>query len=703
MTTPAAKLAIVGIGCRFPGAPDATSFWRLLREGRDAVRPWPGDRWDAAWFDPDPKRPGTTNSRVGGFLDDVSGFDAEFFWISAPEAARMDPQHRLLLEVAFEAVEDAGMPVPRLAGSKTGVFVGMTTMDYFRLYERERINGFETTGNACAIAANRISYALDLRGPSLALDTTCSSSLVAVHLASQALRAGECDVALAGGVNLMLIPDGAICFTKLGVTSPDGACRAFDARADGIVRGEGAAIVVLKPLAQACADGDHIYAVLRGSALNQNGLTNGLMAPSVPAQAALLRSAYEAAGVSGEEIDYIEAHGTGTALGDAMEARALGLVVGQGRGLEAPCPIGSVKTNLGHLEAASGVASLVKAALSLREGQIPPSLHFEAPNPHVNLAELGLEVVTRIRPWRERNGAPALAGVSSFGFGGANAHVVLEAPPERAPVDVETAPQLVPLSAKTAEALGALALRWIDWLRRGPGAELSLLDVGFSARQRRTHHNERAAFIASSAAELATQLEGFVGCAVPRRGPASTRGRVAFLLSRGDELTRAQVGRWRELGISPRVLVAEGASARALAEELAAERIPVLAFDSPDVLPAALAAGKIDVYLDCDAGGLAGRVAQAAIRADLRAGFPIASPDFTSEVTPAVLRTAGALYCANVCLDFEALYPTPGRCVSLPLYPWQRKRHWYESTREPARPTPTNATQEPIPWHLPST
>jgi acyl transferase domain-containing protein len=528
-------IAIVGVGCRFPGGAGPRGFWDLLRRGGDAVRETPPTRWGTDAYDPEGSRPGCTNSRWGGFLDDVDRFDADFFWIPAREASRMDPQHRLLLEVAWEAIEDAGILPERLSGSRTGVYVGITSKDYFRLYaDRTHITGHETVGNVSAVAANRISYCLGLQGPSLAVDTTCSSALFAVHLACQALRLGDADLALAAGVNLTLIADGSVCFTKLGLNSPDGRCRAFDAHANGIVRGEGAGVVVLKPLARARADGDRIYALIHGSAVNQNGVTNGLMAPSPRAIEDLLRAAYRNAGVAVEDVGYVEAHATGTPLGDAIEARAMGAVLGRGRAATDPCRTGSVKTNVGHLEAASGMASLVKVALALAHREIPPTLHFERPNPHIRFEALGLRVVTAVEPW---SAATPFAGVSALGIGGANAHVVLGAPPDAPAADPAPPPPFVlPLSARTPAALAALARRHRDFLRSPAGTATPLGDLCHTAAVRRTHHPHRLALVGRSHADLATALDD-AGATHVRCDPAARRGRrrKLGLVCAGDE------------------------------------------------------------------------------------------------------------------------------------------------------------------------
>ncbi len=508
-------IAIIGIGCRFPGANDPAAFWQLLRDGVDAIREVPADRFDQrTFYDPDPMAPGKMNTRWGGFLGQVNQFDANFFGISPREAVRMDPQQRLLLEVTWEALQDAGQVPERLAGTQTGVFIGIATNDYGRLQWNDlaRIDAYAGTGNALSIAANRISYLFDFRGPSIAVDTACSSSLVAVHLACGSLRSGESTLALAGGVNLILSPAIAINFTKAGAMAPDGRCKTFDARANGYVRSEGAGVVVLKPLSHALADGDPIYAVIRGSAVNQDGRSNGLMAPNPLAQEAVLREAYRQAGVSPGAVQYVEAHGTGTLLGDPIEAQALGAVLGVDRAPGQNCAVGSVKTNLGHLEAAAGIAGLIKVALALRHQEIPPSLHFAEPNPHIPFDELPIRVQTVLSPW-PTEADPALAGVSSFGFGGTNAHVVLQAAPRvvtgMPDAERKTGVQLLPLSARDPAALRSLALAYQDFLA-GAEAASSLPDVCYTASARLAHHDHRLAVTGDSPTQLIESLQAFL-------------------------------------------------------------------------------------------------------------------------------------------------------------------------------------------------
>jgi acyl transferase domain-containing protein len=532
-------IAIVGIGCRFPGhVTDPERFWQLLRSGTDAIVRVPADRWSAdRYTGSDAETGGTIPAPCGGFIDDVRSFDPSFFGITPREAVAMDPQQRLVLEVAWEALEDAGEVPARLAGTRAGVFVGIGLNDYGRLQvagqERDprRVDTYSISGNALCITANRLSYLLDLRGPSMAIDTACSSSLVAVHMACQSLRTGESTLAIAGGVNVMLSPSNSVGVARF--LSPDGRCKAFDARADGYVRGEGAGLVILKPLSRAQADGDRIYAVIRGSAVNQDGFSSGLTVPNGTAQEALIRQALDNAGVAPADIQYVEAHGTGTALGDPIEVNALSAVLSAGRPADRLCAIGSVKTNIGHLEAAAGVAGLIKVALSLDRREIPPSLHFEHPNPHIPFDRIPLRVQRTLSAWPETTG-PALAGVSSFGFGGTNAHVILEGArdPAREASGGGDRVELLPLSARSRPALERLAGAWDAWLATEAP---DLGDVCDTAARRRTHHPHRLAVVGRSTGELRERLRTLVageretGTAigeVPRRRP-----RVAFVFS----------------------------------------------------------------------------------------------------------------------------------------------------------------------------
>lgn len=510
------NVAIVGMGCRFPGGADSPAqFWTLLRDGVDAVTEMPSDRFDLdALFDADSAVPGKFYTRWGGFLDGIDAFDADFFGISPREARGIDPQQRLLLEVVWEALEDGGQVPDQLAGTNAGVFVGISTHDYLDVqvlpHNRHRIDAHINSGTAACITANRVSYLLDLHGPSFTVDTACSSSLTAVHLACHSLASGECELAIAGGVGVILTPEATIGFCKASMLSPHGRCRAFDAGADGFVRSEGSGAVILKPLARAIADGDPIHAVIRSSAVNQDGHTTGLTVPSAAAQREMIEQAHRDAGVDPADVQYVEAHGTGTPVGDPIEAEAIGSALSADRAADDPCVIGSAKTNVGHLEAAAGIAGLIKTVLALTHRQIPPNLHFSTPNPAIPFAELGLRVPTELEPWPSAT-RPALAGVNSFGFGGANAHVLLEASPaptEPSVVATERAVHVLTISARSPQALRDLAGR--HRVRLDEDDDVSLHDVCYSTTVRRSHHCERLAVVARSRAEAIGHLDAFL-------------------------------------------------------------------------------------------------------------------------------------------------------------------------------------------------
>lgn len=505
-------IAVIGLGCRFPGADGPSAFWQLLRDGRDAIREVPRSRFDVdSYFDTRPEAEGKMYTRHGGFIERPAAFDADFFGISSHEADSMDPQQRLILEVAWESLEHAGIRPDRLTDSATGVFIGMGTSDYLQLLQQkapERTDLYMLTGNAHCVASGRLSYLLGLTGPSLVVDTACSSSLVATHLAVMSLRNRECEVALAGGVTLMLTPQAYIAQCRARMLSADGRCHTFDAKANGYVRGEGCGIVVLKRLSAALADGDRILAVIRGSAINQDGRTNGLTAPNGLAQQAVIRQALDNGGVKPSDVGFVEAHGTGTPLGDPIEVSALGAVFGDRK---TPLLIGTVKTNIGHLEPGAGIAGLIKTVLSLQHGEIPKSLNFEKPNLHIPWAELPIRVAAERLPWPSEG--PRLAGVSSFGFSGTNAHMVLEAAPPKPPKDPPTSSgpvvdrplHLLTLSAKNEAALRQLAVRYAESAKTaGPVADLC-----FSANTGRAQFRHRLAVLCADAEELATKLTAF--------------------------------------------------------------------------------------------------------------------------------------------------------------------------------------------------
>jgi amino acid adenylation domain-containing protein len=510
-------IAIIGIGCRFPGAHDPDAFWQLLRSGQSAIREIPADRWDIdGLYDPNPVQPGKVTSRWGGFLDQIDQFDWRAFKILPREATYMDPQQRLLLEVAWEALEDAGLLFSEVAGSQTGVFVGAGWNDYLRLQSQNwsDINGYTATGNATCFAANRLSYFFDLRGPSTALDAGCTSSLNAMHLACQSLWAEEIDLALVGGVSLQISPDNMLMLSKAGLFSPDGCCKTLDASADGFVVGEGAGIIVLKRLSQVRPE-DRIYALLLGIASGHNGHNEWIMAPNRPAQEALLLESYRKASVDPGEIDYVELHGTGFRQGDAIETQALGAALATSADRKRPCMIGSVKTNIGHLGVASGIASLIKTALALYHREIPPTLNLQTLNPDIDLQALQLAVPREVVPWPEKD-TPALAGVSGFSLSGANAHAVLAAAPRCATHDHahnngrENQLLLLPLSAQTAKGLHTYTAAFKNFLRGEESSRVSGQDICYTASVRRTHWPHRLAVIGYTLDELADALDSFL-------------------------------------------------------------------------------------------------------------------------------------------------------------------------------------------------
>ena len=666
-------IAVVGLSCRFPGAADPESFWQLLAGGVDAISEMPSDRFDvAAVYDPDPGASQKSSTRYGGFLRDVDRFDAGFFGISPREATLMDPQHRLLLEVAWEALEHAGQAPDRLTGASCGVFVGITANDYAQLIRDDPSREgsvYIATGNALNAAAGRLSYVLGLQGPAMAVDTACSSSLVAVHLACQSLRSGETGMALAAGVNLMLSPDAFVLLSKGGMMAPDGRCKTFDASADGFVRGEGCGVLVLKRLSDAVANGDRVLAVIKATATNQDGRSSGLTVPNGPAQQELLRMALRSAGIPPSAVSYVEAHGTGTALGDPIEVEALAAVLGQDRAADQPLTIGSVKTNVGHLESAAGVAGIVKVILSLQHEAIPPHLHFKTPNPRLDWDRLPLAVPTSLQPWT-RGGVPRIAGVSSFGFSGTNAHILIEEAPKPEPSSSSPADRplhLLTLSAKTDDGLTELVDRYIGHLDGNSTDRIA--DTCFTANVGRARFNHRLAVIGSSSDEIrdalaahragrpgAGSVAGFVESGVvPKIGfRFEATGRSGGSFCRGlyetEPAFRSAFDRWTG--------AASDADDYALAE----------LFKSWGVVPEA-ADGRLVLDLT-----------QAH---DVDAWVTISSTQIEAGKWQAILSVLATLYTKGVAVDWASFdRPYSRRRVTLPTYAFQRERFWV--TAKPA-------------------
>ncbi|NER93848.1 MAG: SDR family NAD(P)-dependent oxidoreductase [Symploca sp. SIO1B1] len=541
-------IAIIGMGCRFPGeANNPEQFWNLLHNGVDAITGVPPERWNIDdYYDPDPETPGKVYTKAGGYLDKIDQFDPQFFGISPKEALSLDPQQRWLLEVSWEALEHAGQAPEKLENSLTGIFIGITNLEYGRLRlpdlnKHKQLNMYDATGTGLCCASGRLSFVLGLQGPNMAIDTACSSSLVAAHLACQSLRAQECNLAIAGGVNLNLFPELTICLSKAKALSPDGRCKTFDASADGFSRGEGCGVVILKRLSDAIADGDQIWAVIRGSAVNHDGPSSGLTVPNQIAQEKLIRQALNFAGVEPNQVNYVEAHGTGTSLGDPIEVGALTSVFCPNRTPENPLTLGSVKTNFGHLESAAGIASLIKVVLSLHHQEIPPHLHFSQPNPYIPWSEFPLVVPTSPRPWL-RGQKPRIAGISSFSLSGTNAHLLMEEAPTQARSQkseirseeyLERSVHLLTLSAKTETALSDLVIRYQNYLQTYP--ELGVANICYTANTGRTHFKHRLAVVASKQQELVDKLrehiQGEEVAGICSGLPSTTVPKIAFLFT----------------------------------------------------------------------------------------------------------------------------------------------------------------------------
>ena len=546
----ALPVAAVGCACRFPGANSPEEFWQLIQEGRECIFDVPTERWDSeSLFDLNPESRGKIYTRRGGFIDNIDRFDNEFFGISMTEARAMDPQQRLLLELTVEALERAGQPLDALAGTRTGVFIGICGNDYASRHLRSgdpaRVDAYSITGSSPSVAAGRIAYTLGLHGPALSVDTACSSSLTAIHLGCQSLAAGECDLAIAGGVNLTLTPDASVSLSRMHALSPSGHSRVFDADADGYVRSEGCGVVILKREDSAIASCDRILGVIASTAINQDGRSNGLTAPSRPAQEALLREALERAGADPVEIKYVEAHGTGTPLGDPIEVSALASVLCKERPIDDPLRLGSVKANIGHLEASAGIAALIKGLLIIEHGVIPPQIQFSKPNPHIPWDRIAIRVPVERELIADRK--HLLIGVSSFGFSGSNAHAILRAGNHspRHPEEVDKL-QIFTLSAKTPTALTRLASHFVSWLERNPDAGLA--DICYSVNSGRAAWAERLALLAGNTRELLRLLKDWVaGERQPAQCDASleSAGRLDTLEELRDSFVRGLPIDWR--------------------------------------------------------------------------------------------------------------------------------------------------------------
>jgi acyl transferase domain-containing protein len=737
-------IAVVGVGCRFPGAEGPSAYWSLIERGGDAIREVPPERFDVdLFFDPDPA-PGRMSTRWAGLLDHVDRFDAGFFGISAGEACAMDPQQRLALEVVWEALEHAAIAPDRLSGTATGVFVGASHSDYFCLLKGAPSRA--GTGIELSIIANRISYLLNLRGPSFTVDTACSSSLLAVHLACHSLRTKECDVAIAGGVGVILRPELTIGFSQAGMMAPDGRCKTFDARANGYVRGEGCGFVVLKRRSDAISANDSILALIRGSATNQDGRSNGLTSPNGDAQKEVIRAALANANLSPHDIGYVETHGTGTSLGDAVEVGALKEVFGARSNGDRALVLGAVKTNIGHLEAAAGIAGLIKTVLCLHHQVFPPVVHFRSLNPTIAAEGAPFVIPMRAAPW-PKDQHNRFAGVSGFSFGGANVHVVLEgveaaaepdgfgppsaregSSPDQGPVGpvAREVTAVLAISAKDRIALALVAKRLADHLAENE--QLAVRDVCGVLSRGRAHFSHRAAFVVSSIAEaidalrtLAQTIEASGG-SLPR---ATTKPKIAFFF--GDEqsagVETAQELSEREPGFKSALderLGAVDPDLRSSAEKMTvafelalAEFLRTLGVEAtfafgrgvgayaagcylgrptveedraPEDLLAALEADGFTLVVEIGAGDVLTSAAGA--RAGTRRMSIVALQKRGASSALMIARALRELYASGADIDWTKWASSaPSKKLHLPTYPFQRKAYWL-GPDEIKRPTP---------------
>ena len=731
-------IAIVGMGCRFPGGvatPD--DYWRLLSRGDNPITEVPSERWDVdAYYDPDPSTPGKTYTRRGGFLSDVDQFDPDFFGISPREALHMDPQQRLLLEVSWEALERSGHAPRSLVGSCTGVYVAIGTNDYANLQTRSgnlnSIDAYSGSGNGFSFAAGRISYALGLQGPNMALDAACASSLMAVHMACESLRSRECELALVGGVNLLLSPETNIAYSRTRVLAPDGRCKTFDAAADGYVRSEGCAAVVLKRYSDAIADRDPILAVVRGSAMNHGGASGGMTIPNGSAQQTAIRDALARAKVKPQQIQYVETQGTGTPLGDAIEVRALGAVLKQDRSPQQPLWLASVKTNIGHTETASGLASLIKVVLSLQHQQMPPHLHLQQVNPEISLEDIPAKIPTTLRPWPQVQ-SRQLAGINAFGMSGTNAHIVVEAAP--APDVFQPAVvrplHILPISAKTPTALRQLVERYSNYLVANPDVDLG--DFCFTAGAGRSHFNYRLTFICDRTTQLQQQLADYLAngeVVTPVQQPPKvifSFAKIAGIKASDYQLYETQpnfkdavdrcAGYLDKVGISLLDMLDPQANDKPVFPEhlstllsFVVQYALVEMWHTWGIQPDSVVADGIgQTVVDCLSGKITLEVALQEMASQPGAIPPDSSVlpvpaqasagDYVLNIDPhhaswdAVLSELASLYSQGVAVDWQGVdQPYLRQRLILPTYPFQRQRYWSEMATQGAHCSPLAAS-----------